>query len=72
MIVTELPTMRYLSLGSDMFCECTKFFIIEKHHTTTTCGDGLVAIETNSTYFTKSTSVLALVKRSYTFCCILN
>ncbi len=72
MVMTELPTMRYLGLSGDMLGVSAHLFIVEKHHTTTTGGDSLVTIKADGTYLTKCTCVLAFVFRANALSSILN
>lgn len=44
-IVTKLPPMRNLGLCGNVLCVSSEFLVHEEHHTATTSGDSLVAIE---------------------------
>ena len=70
--MTELPTMRYLGLGSEVLGVCAQFFILEKQHASTTCSDGLVSIKANGTHISECTGMATFIKTADTFGCVFD
>jgi hypothetical protein len=58
LVMHKIPAMRQLGRCRDVFGPFAQFDIIGQDGPTATCGDGLVAIETQGAHQPKSTSVL--------------